>query len=324
MRHSINIKKENKKPYLLIEDKDTLLTHYMKIKNAEGLYRINSLKKINSEFCFLYSGTNFIRVAVILPFILIITINLFQFISNIYVDWNKCEEQQSSEILRAIKYIAENKSNLSSQEEQIINNRILELRSFTDNNLNMSLNDYLYYRYNIYAYGRKYFWNDIVHIIYYSIFIPILLYVFFLIKEKPPLILINNRKIFVTWVEGKVYVARYSQIGVIETASNITMVLYGLKNKNKLVKNIFILYANPLIIFSTEKQRKDLLAFITKYMVWGLSAVASTEYERNMPYYLRKDKKPDDFEQQVDEILAVLDKLDSPRELNTLTHIKGK
>lgn len=179
MRHSINIKKENRKPYLLIEDKDTLLTHYMKIKNAEGLYRINFLKKINSEFCFLYSGTNFIRVAVILPFILIITINLFQFISNIYIDWNKCEEQQSSEILRAIKYIAENKSNLSSQEEQIINNRILELRSFTDNNLNMSLNDYLYYRYNIYAYGGKYFWNDIVHIIYYSIFIPILSYVFF-------------------------------------------------------------------------------------------------------------------------------------------------
>ncbi|WP_227741589.1 hypothetical protein, partial [Hafnia alvei] len=66
-----------------------------------------------------------------------------------------------------------------------------------------------------------------------------------------------------------------------------------------IIKTAFVLPTNPTFIMSSSQGRKDLLAFITKYMVWGLSAVASTEYKRNMPYYLRKDKKPDDFEQQV-------------------------
>lgn len=58
-------------------------------------------------------------------------------------------------------------------------------------------------------------------------------------------------------------------------------------------------------------------------MVWGQSAVASIDYERDTPFYLRRDKKPNDFEQQVIDVLAALDKLDSPCELNTLTDKKG-
>ena len=158
----------------------------------------------------------------------------------------------------------------------------------------------------------------------FFILVPLFFYLSFLIKNKAPLILIRDKKLFITWINGKAFVARYSQVGVVETHQAVSLILYGLNKDKHIIKTAFVLPTNPTFIMSSSQGRKDLLAFITKYMVWGLSAVASTEYERNMPYYLRKDKKPDDFDQQVDEILAVLDKLDSPRELNNLIHIKGK
>ena len=188
----------------------------------------------------------------------------------------------------------------------------------------MDIKEYLYFRYNVYAYGHRYFFTDVIHVAFLFVLVPFFFYLSFLMKNKAPLILIRDKKLFITWINGKAFVARYSQVGVVETHQAVSLILYGLNKDKRIIKTAFVLPTNPTFIMSSSQGRKDLLAFITKYMVWGLSAVASTEYERSMPYYLRKDKKPDDFEQQVDEILAVLDKLDSPRELNTLTHIKGK
>ena len=309
--------------YLLIDEQDTLLTRHIKTKDSEELHSINYLQKIDSRNCFFCSGVQRLRVVIILPFLIILSINLFQFINDIYTDWKQCEEQLTSEISHYIKYTAENNLNLSNQERQSINERVSELRLFIGNDSSMDFNSYLYYRYDIYSYGSGYFWIDIIRIIYYIIFFTLYFYAFFLIKLKAPLILIRDRQLFMTWEKDKAYIARYSQVGVIENSSSVAIILYGLNNQKLLVKKKFLLHSSPLLILSTEKKQKDTLAFIAKYMVWGLSAVASTDYERNMPYYLRKDKKPADFEQQADQILAVLDKLESPRELNTLTDIKG-
>ena len=174
----------------------------------------------------------------------------------------------------------------------------------------MNLNEYLYFRYNVYAYGHRYFFTDIIHVICFVILVPFFFYLSFLIKNKAPLILIRDKKLFITWIRGNAFVARYSQVGVVETHQAVSLILYGLNKDKHIIKTAFVLPTNPTFIMSSSQGRKDLLAFITKYMVWGLSAVASTEYERSMPYYLRKDKKPGDFDQQVTEILAVLDKQD--------------
>ena len=189
--------------------------------------------------------------------------------------------------------------------------------------MKMSLNEYIKYTCDIYLYGHEDLVVNIFIFTFHIISIPICFYAAFLTKRKAPLALVRNRQLFMTWINGKAFVARYSQVGVVETPQAVSLILYGLDDNKKIIKTAFVLPTNPTIIISTKQGRKNILAFITKYMLWGQSAVASTDYERNMPYYLRKDKKPADFEQQVSDVLAVLDKLESPRELNTLTDIKG-
>jgi len=316
---------KNLKSSLLVDEQDTLLTRFMKVKDIHKLHKMISLQKIDRNNCLFRSGLQLLRWFVFFPTIILLFINFMSFSHNFHNSW----EHDEKEILSTINEInMRNYSNESvfgyyfnKKDDGIFKEK---QANYLGGDKKMDLKEYMYFRYNIYAYGHRYFITDIIHVVCFFIFVPLFFYLSFLIKNKAPLILIRDKKLFITWINGKAFVARYSQVGVVETHQAVSLILYGLNKDKHIIKTAFVLPTNPTFIMSSSQGRKDLLAFITKYMVWGLSAVASTEYERNMPYYLRKDKKPDDFDQQVDEILAVLDKLDSSRELNNLTHIKGK
>ncbi|WP_367300149.1 hypothetical protein [Hafnia alvei] len=298
---------KNLESSLLAEEQSLLLSSPSKTKDKDSLCSIMSLQYINNRICKFRSGLQMLRWIIFTPWFLGLIVSAVHFKSEFTTNWNKCEIH----IIDLVGSIG-NKEYLS------------ELKGFIGPDNKLSLKEYLYYRYNEYAYGEEYLVSDIIMVIFHAICIPLCFYAAFLSKQKAPLTLIRDKQLFITWINGKAFVARYSQVGVVETHQAVSLILYGLDKDKHIIKTAFVLPTNPTFIMSSSQGRKDLLAFITKYMVWGLSAVASTEYERSMPYYLRKDKKPGDFDQQVTEILAVLDKLDSPRELNTLTHIKGK
>jgi hypothetical protein len=298
---------KNLESSLLADEQSQLLTSPQKIKDKDNLRNIMSLQYINNRICKFRSGLQMLRWIIFTPWFLELLFSAANFTSEFNLNWDKCEY----DIVDGINKI---------EHVEYLN----KLKGFIGTDNKLSLKEYLYYRYNEYAYGEEYLVSDILMVIFHAIGIPLCFYAAFLSKQKSPLTLMRDRQLFITWINGKAFVARYSQVGVVETHQAVSLILYGLNKDKRIIKTAFVLPTNPTFIMSSSQGRKDLLAFITKYMVWGLSAVASTEYKRNMPYYLRKDKKPDDFEQQVDEILAVLDKLDSPRELNTLTHIKGK
>ena len=284
---------KNLESSLLADEQSQLLTSPQKIKDKDNLRNIMSLQYINNRICKFRSGLQMLRWIIFTPWFLGLLFSAANFTSEFNLNWDKCEY----DIVDGINKI---------EHVEYLN----KLKGFIGTDNKLSLKEYLYYRYNEYAYGEEYLVSDILMVIFHAIGIPLCFYAAFLSKQKAPLTLIRDRQLFITWINGKAFVARYSQVGVVETHQAVSLILYGLNKDKRIIKTAFVLPTNPTFIMSSSQGRKDLLAFITKYMVWGLSAVASTEYERNMPYYLRKDKKPDDFEQQVDEILAVLDKQD--------------
>ncbi|OTA20892.1 hypothetical protein Xbed_01151 [Xenorhabdus beddingii] len=63
--------------------------------------------------------------------------------------------------------------------------------------------------------------------------------------------------------------------------------------------------------FNTKLRQDEAHAFIVKYLLQGKDAVAATDYKRFPALFLFKDKKPADFDQQLELILAELDKHNS-------------
>ncbi|ANC40317.1 hypothetical protein A6V27_08100 [Hafnia alvei] len=316
---------KNLESSLLADEQLQLLSSPLKIKDKDNLCNIMSLQSINNRICKFRSGLQMLRWIIFIPWFLGLIVSFTWFSTNFYDNWISEENR----IISEIEYINNTKYPVTNSwgevfEQKYGNDRKKELIKYIGNDMTMSLMEYIEYTLKVYLYGKEDLIVNFSMLIFYLSSIPLCFYAAFLSKQKAPLTLIRDRQLFITWINGKAFVARYSQVGVVETHQAVSLILYGLNKDKRIIRTAFVLPTNPTFIMSSSQGRKDLLAFIAKYMVWGLSAVASTEYERNMPYYLRKDKKPDDFEQQVDEILAVLDKLDSPRELNTLTHIKGK
>ncbi|AJR01314.1 hypothetical protein F652_3325 [Enterobacteriaceae bacterium bta3-1] len=297
---------KNLESSLLFDDQDSLLIRHIKNKDIDSLSAMMYLQYIDYKICMFRSGLQMIRWIIFIPWFLGLLISATNFTSDFNESWVRNEAD--------IIYAIDNFDNV-----EYVN----ELKEIIGDDKKLNFNEYLYYRYNEFAYGGEYLTGDIVMVLFHTITIPLCFYAAFLTKRKAPLALVRDRQLFMTWINGKAFVARYSQVGVVETPQAVSLILYGLDNKKNIIKTAFVLPTNPTIILSSDQGRKNILAFITQYMLWGQSAVASTNYKRNMPFYLRKDKKPDDFEQQVDQILAVLDKLESPRELNTLTDIKG-
>jgi hypothetical protein len=302
---------KNLESSLLADEQSQLLSSPSTAKGKDSLCSMIPLQYINNRICKFRSGLQILRWVIFAPCLVGLLISLLWFFNNLNYQWVR----EEGKIIYQIKSIDDRlypSTNIwgryfdKTEDEKYRK----ELISYVGNDLKMSLKEYLYYRYNKYAYGEEYLVSDIFMVIFHAILTPLCFYAAFLSKQKAPLTLIRDRQLFITWINGKAFVARYSQVGVVETQQAVSLILYGLNKDKRIIKTAFVLPTNPTFIMSSSQGRKDLLAFIAKYMVWGLSAVASTEYERNMPYYLRKDKKPDDFEQQVDEILAVLDKQD--------------
>lgn len=278
---------------LLIEEQSQLLSPPNKVKNIHELHSTISLQYINERICMFRSSLQMIRWVIFIPWLLWLFISAMRFTSNFNESWKNCNN-------RVIDLI-ENMDN-----DEYVN----RFKSIIGDDKKLNFNEYLYYRYNEFAYGGEYLTGDIVMVLFHTITIPLCFYAAFLTKRKAPLALVRDRQLFMTWINGKAFVARYSQVGVVETPQAVSLILYGLDDKKNIIKTAFVLPTNPTIIISTKQGRKNILAFITKYMLWGQSAVASTDYERNIPYYFRKDKKPADFEQQVSNVLAALDKQD--------------
>ncbi|MBD1228680.1 hypothetical protein [Xenorhabdus griffiniae] len=142
-------------------------------------------------------------------------------------------------------------------------------------------------------------------------------------KLQAPIFIDRKRQLFFSWYKGKVYAARYSQVGVSNQTDPMKIVhlmglaMYTLDDNNALTRRAFqmCLSYGSLWGLNTKLRQDEAHAFIVKYLLQGKEAVATTDYKRfpALFLFLFKDKKPADFDQQLERILAELDRRDGEK-----------
>ncbi|WP_340619000.1 hypothetical protein [Xenorhabdus entomophaga] len=134
----------------------------------------------------------------------------------------------------------------------------------------------------------------------------------FLIHKIAPLVIDRKKQLFYTWRNGKMYVARYSQVNAIHLYDILYLRVYGLNESNKLV--IYAFEPETPYLPNDIISKKYLLAFMAKYLIQGKKSVSSVDFERRpLIFPLRKNPKPADWETQITAILAELDRLGPPK-----------
>ncbi|WP_338804692.1 hypothetical protein WDV76_05175 [Xenorhabdus griffiniae] len=138
------------------------------------------------------------------------------------------------------------------------------------------------------------------------------LWVWSLIRKLSPLIIDREKQLFYTWHRGRMYVARYSQVDVVNLYDVLYLRVYGFDKNNKLMIYAF----EPRIpnLIDDIISKKYLLAFVAKYLIQGKNSVSSVNFERpSSIFFSHKNPKPADWETQITAILAELDRLGPPK-----------
>ncbi|WP_338804693.1 hypothetical protein WDV76_05180 [Xenorhabdus griffiniae] len=138
------------------------------------------------------------------------------------------------------------------------------------------------------------------------------LWVWSLIRKLSPLVIDREKQLFYTWHRGRMYVARYSQVDVVNLYDVLYLRVYGFDKNNKLMIYAF----EPRIpnLIDDIISKKYLLAFVAKYLIQGKNSVSSVNFERpSSIFFSHKNPKPADWETQITAILAELDRLGPPK-----------
>ncbi|MGG4610767.1 hypothetical protein [Providencia sp. Me31A] len=130
-------------------------------------------------------------------------------------------------------------------------------------------------------------------------------------KKPRNLVFDREKNLVYTWHGGRVFVARYPEVGVGKIGKMIAIQLFGFdKRKQSLVTELFFpnVYVYSVYHTSTDYHDQRFINFINTYMHEGRDALIQSNYYRKKPkVFFGKNPLPADFEQQVEQILAKLD-----------------
>ncbi|MEJ2043286.1 MAG: hypothetical protein P8X89_08420, partial [Reinekea sp.] len=81
---------------------------------------------------------------------------------------------------------------------------------------------------------------------------------------------------------------------------------YGFHPEDEFVYNGILVTPSSNLYMNSVVDYRILLAFITRYMVNGLESVMKKDWKGRQGFYLYEEKKPDDFEAQLDAVVKYL------------------
>ncbi|UUM31578.1 hypothetical protein [Vibrio japonicus] len=134
------------------------------------------------------------------------------------------------------------------------------------------------------------------------------MWLLFLLKPQDAEVYFDrNRQIVYSWRHGRVGAASFDKMGILENHLGLNIVLQ-FENKNQTGYRPMGIMGIDIgkLSFHREGDMTYPLAQILAFMEHGKEAVITGESFRREPakYFLRKDKKPDNFEQRVEAALA--------------------
>lgn len=138
----------------------------------------------------------------------------------------------------------------------------------------------------------------------------------------------RNRQIFYVWNSQNLLVTRYCDAEYGYAGPLMRLKLYRIDKKTgELTADFF----KPNISYSTshlmirESDNQRFISFINTFMKEGRDAISQTNYKRRMPLlWFNKNSLPADVDQQIERVLAAIDKEKAKENENIISHpIKG-
>ncbi|UTZ30688.1 hypothetical protein HB762_04370 [Vibrio campbellii] len=146
------------------------------------------------------------------------------------------------------------------------------------------------------------------------------MWLLFLLKPQDAEVYFDrNRQIVYSWRHGRVGAASFDKMGILENHLGLNIVLQFENKKQTGYRPMGIVGIDiGKLSFHRESDMTYPLAQILAFMEHGKEAVITGESFTREPakYFLRKDKKPDNFEQRVEAALAAQDDLVSHYQTN--------
>ncbi|EMI7477160.1 hypothetical protein RNA47_000807 [Morganella morganii] len=265
------------------------------------------LDAVNEQRCVINSPQRNSQLTNTIPFFIAILImacyTLFSFTDN--------HLAKKASMERMSKYLQEQYNYLSEDEKR--NDKAIVLYSPFFHKETISWLEY------IKAYDSGGYYINGQHekylIIGWLILFPGALWLFgYLAFFTPPVYLTADRKrgLLYSYGRGKVHVTRYeeAQIGL---AGKMTAIkLYGIDEKSGELKTIIFrpnVSHYSAFLTSTDSENHRFITFLNAYMQQGRDAVSPVDYQARKPFLsFGKNPLPEDFEQQVAQILAEFDK----------------
>ncbi|HEI8573311.1 TPA: hypothetical protein ACRRX3_003149 [Morganella morganii] len=265
------------------------------------------LDAVNEQRCVINSPQRNSQLTNTIPFFIAILImacyTLFSFTDN--------HLAKKASMERMSKYLQEQYNYLSEDEKR--NDKAIVLYSPFFHKETISWLEY------IKAYDSGGYYINGQHekylIIGWLILFPGALWLFgYLAFFTPPVYLTADRKrgLLYSHGRGKVHVTRYEEAQIGLAGKMPAIKLYGIDEKSGELKTIIFrpnVSHYSAFLTSTDSENHRFITFLNAYMQQGRDAVSPVDYQARKPFLsFGKNPLPEDFEQQVAQILAEFDK----------------
>jgi hypothetical protein len=239
------------------------------------------------------------RNVFVLPWLVGLCITVYWQVDDFYTSWS-ASEKSHQRFVAAEKKI-HGKDFFETRADKV------ELRMYNrlDKSGKMSFKTYWHYRYYEIDAAERFRRGDIVLAIFYLISIPGLSYMALRMKRIAPLCFDRERRIIYTWSKGRVMAQYYDDAWLYQNFRGIDFALYAFDNGNP--KNLFFSIqpgGNPWI--NNPKTMDPAFSSITKFMEYGRDAVLDHDWKGRRGVFLFEDKKPDDFDEQLEKVLTFI------------------
>ncbi|MGJ7249635.1 hypothetical protein [Morganella morganii] len=265
------------------------------------------LDAVNEQRCVINSPQRNSQLTNTIPFFIAILImacyTLFSFTNN--------HLAKKASMERMSKYLQEKYNYLSEDEK--INDKAIVLYSPFFHKEKISWLEYI----KAYDSGRYYINGQYEKylVIGWLILFPGALWLFgYLAFFTPPVYLTADRKrgLLYSHGRGKVHVTRYEEAQIGLAGKMPAIKLYGIDEKSGELKTIIFrpnVSHYSAFLTSTDSENQRFITFLNAYMQQGRDAVSPVDYQGRKPFLsFGKNPLPEDFEQQVAQILAEFDK----------------
>ncbi|OTA17964.1 hypothetical protein Xvie_00642 [Xenorhabdus vietnamensis] len=293
---------------------DPLLKEDIEILDKEQLENEGAVEIINDKNCVIINEINSHRTNIIIPALIGFLLGFCFFINDYVKDWRGDEKFYLGMVTIAKKRYGD---------EFYLNPKLPEhfnKYEYIRNSKNISLLQYFHIRYTDSGfYEKSKARNDLLldggFFLLFLTTNTFFLYLLFFSRKLAPFVIDREKQIFYTWAKGKMYVARYTQLEAVHYKNILLLRTYGFDENN----NLFIHTFRPRIpnIHSSWIGKAYLLTFMAKYLIQGKEVVSSVDFQRQRTLFaslfiLRQEPKPTDWESQIEDILAELDKIMPP------------